>query len=223
MNANNLLHTPNTKVGQAAATMADGKLSTPLADISTPNNNNNNNATTGMGSATTSSGSGIGTGAGAASNVTPPPGSSSQSSAQPTQQQQTANTLTYAAVTLPIYDRREIAKRFLTLSSRGQCEESYSYVNMNIFKHHNIHFSGDGYTLKNAMIDNARNFPYKFIEIKKIVQDGDYVTTFSLVTMTDKLRVMVAHMFRFQGNMIVEMWDIGQVLPETIPNENGPF
>lgn len=36
-------------------------------------------------------------------------------------------------------------------------------------------------------------------------------------------RVAVVHLFRFEGNLIVEMWDIGQPVPESTPNENGMF
>lgn len=33
----------------------------------------------------------------------------------------------------------------------------------------------------------------------------------------------VVHIFRFQDNKIVELWDIGQPIPEDSPNENGMF
>jgi predicted SnoaL-like aldol condensation-catalyzing enzyme len=33
----------------------------------------------------------------------------------------------------------------------------------------------------------------------------------------------VMHIFRFDGNQVVEMWDLGQPIPENMPNENGMF
>jgi predicted SnoaL-like aldol condensation-catalyzing enzyme len=33
----------------------------------------------------------------------------------------------------------------------------------------------------------------------------------------------VVHIFRFAGNHIVEMWDLGQQIPDNMPNENGMF
>jgi uncharacterized protein YndB with AHSA1/START domain len=33
----------------------------------------------------------------------------------------------------------------------------------------------------------------------------------------------VFHIFRFDGNHVVEMWDLGQPVPENMPNENGMF
>jgi predicted SnoaL-like aldol condensation-catalyzing enzyme len=35
--------------------------------------------------------------------------------------------------------------------------------------------------------------------------------------------IAVVHIFRFQGNNIAELWDIGQAMPENSPNENGMF
>lgn len=34
---------------------------------------------------------------------------------------------------------------------------------------------------------------------------------------------IVVHIFRFDRNHIVEMWDLGQQVPENMPNENGMF
>jgi hypothetical protein len=31
------------------------------------------------------------------------------------------------------------------------------------------------------------------------------------------------HIFRFEDNRIAELWDIGQPISKTSPNENGPF
>ena len=39
----------------------------------------------------------------------------------------------------------------------------------------------------------------------------------------DDLGWAIIHIFRFQDNQIVEMWDVGQAVPEDSPNENGVF
>ena len=31
------------------------------------------------------------------------------------------------------------------------------------------------------------------------------------------------HIFRFQGDRVIELWDVGQPVPENSPNENGMF
>ena len=33
----------------------------------------------------------------------------------------------------------------------------------------------------------------------------------------------VVHIFRFHSDLIDEMWDIGQAIPEDSPNEHGSF
>jgi predicted SnoaL-like aldol condensation-catalyzing enzyme len=33
----------------------------------------------------------------------------------------------------------------------------------------------------------------------------------------------LVHIFRFHGDRVVELWDIGQPVPEDSPNENGMF
>src|SRR5262249_13848809 len=37
------------------------------------------------------------------------------------------------------------------------------------------------------------------------------------------LGAAVVHIFKFEGNLIVELWDMGQAVPEDSPNENGMF
>lgn len=39
----------------------------------------------------------------------------------------------------------------------------------------------------------------------------------------EELGKAIVHIFRFQNGQIVEMWDIGQQIPENSPNENGMF
>jgi len=36
-------------------------------------------------------------------------------------------------------------------------------------------------------------------------------------------RVRVVHILRFEGDRIVELWDIGQEIPQDSPNEHGMF
>lgn len=121
-------------------------------------------------------------------------------------------------------DRKKIATEFLQLSCSGQCDKAYEHVDMVSFKHHNIHFAGDAKSLKDAQQESANKMPNKVIDIKTVVQEGDLVTTWSLVTMSAEMKVQVCHMFRFDSrNRVVELWDMGQIVPEKIPNENGPL
>jgi hypothetical protein len=35
--------------------------------------------------------------------------------------------------------------------------------------------------------------------------------------------MVVVHLFRFQGDKVVEMWDLGQAVPADSPNQDGIF
>ena len=57
-----------------------------------------------------------------------------------------------------------------------------------------------------------------------MLEDGDLVAVHSRVRQKPgDLGAAVVHIFRFQGDRIVELWDMGQSVPENSPNENGMF
>ena len=56
------------------------------------------------------------------------------------------------------------------------------------------------------------------------LEDGQLVAVHSKVTMRPGDRGnAVVHLFRFEGNKIVELRDVGQAVPETTENEHGMF
>lgn len=121
-------------------------------------------------------------------------------------------------------DYKQIATDFLMLSSKGKAREGFSkYVKKN-FKHHNIYFKRDGESLMIAMEDNAKKNPGKMFEVKRALQDGDLVAVHSHVRQKQGDRgAAVVHIFRFENNKIVELWDLGQAVPLETVNENGIF
>jgi predicted SnoaL-like aldol condensation-catalyzing enzyme len=120
--------------------------------------------------------------------------------------------------------KKEIAQDFLQLSSRGEAEKAFRlYVGPN-FRHHNAYFKGDAQTLMKAMDENAVKNPNKIFETKIILEEGDFVSTYSRVQLTQgDLIIAVSHIFRFENNKIAELWDIGQAAPANPVNENGMF
>jgi predicted SnoaL-like aldol condensation-catalyzing enzyme len=48
------------------------------------------------------------------------------------------------------------------------------------------------------------------------------VITHSLVV-KQNMEIAVVHIFRFSGDKIVELWDLGQPIEKNSPNENGLF
>ncbi len=120
--------------------------------------------------------------------------------------------------------RKQATVKFLQLASSGKVKEAYqSYVGAG-FRHHNPYFKGDAATLMAAMEENAEKNPNKAIEILRTLEDGDLVAVHARVRLNPSdLGVATVHVFRFEGDRIVELWDVGQPVPEDSPNENGMF
>jgi predicted SnoaL-like aldol condensation-catalyzing enzyme len=113
---------------------------------------------------------------------------------------------------------------FLQLVASGKVREAYqTYIGPD-FRHHNPYFRGDSESLMLAMEENATMNPGKTLEVKLAIQEQDTVAVHSHVKQNPAdLGGAVVHIFRFQDNQIVELWDIGQPIPEDSPNENGIF
>lgn len=120
--------------------------------------------------------------------------------------------------------RKEAAIEFLTLVASGAVREAYQQYVGKGFRHHNPYFRGDAASLMEAMEQNAAKNPNKEFEVQRALQDGDHVAVLSRVRQTPGDRGgAVVHIFRFEGDRIVEFWDIGQAVPESNVNENGMF
>ncbi len=91
-------------------------------------------------------------------------------------------------------------------------------------KHHNPFFPAGFPALKKAMIENHVQFPNKQLTVKNVLGDGDLVAVHShIVLRPGESGIAAVHLFRFQGDRIVEMWDCGQPVPADSPNEDGMF
>ena len=75
------------------------------------------------------------------------------------------------------------------------------------------------------MAEAHRKSPNKLIDVKRVFADGDFVITHSRVVRGDPSEqdVAVVHIFRFDDDKVVELWDVGQLLIRDSPNENGAF
>lgn len=119
---------------------------------------------------------------------------------------------------------KEQAVDFLQRIILGEIDEAYEkYVSPDLL-HHNPYFAGDADSLKKAMKENDGMSPNKMLEVKQVLEDGELVTVFSHIKQNpEDLGAAVVHIFRFASGKIVEMWDVGQPVPEDSPNENGMF
>jgi predicted SnoaL-like aldol condensation-catalyzing enzyme len=119
---------------------------------------------------------------------------------------------------------KEIAVSFLNLVASGKIEVAYQLYIAPDFIHHNPFFPGDAHSLMQAMKEDAANNPQKTLEVKQAIQENDRVVIFSHVKQNpNDLGWAIVHIFRFQNNQIIELWDLGQAVQEDSPNENGMF
>ena len=120
--------------------------------------------------------------------------------------------------------RKETAMDFLRLVASGKVREAYDKHVGPEFRHHNPFFRSDARSLRAAMEENAAQNPDKVLDIKRALQDGDLVAVHSHVRQHPGDRGgAVVHIFRFEGDRIAELWDVGQAVPESSPNELGMF
>ncbi len=119
---------------------------------------------------------------------------------------------------------KDIAVRFLKMAAGGQVREAYKKFIDPGFKHHNAFFEGSANGLMTAMEENARQNPNKALEVKHALAEGEFVAIHARVQhKPGDIGAAVIHIFRFENGRIVELWDVGQVVPEKSPNQYGMF
>jgi predicted SnoaL-like aldol condensation-catalyzing enzyme len=120
--------------------------------------------------------------------------------------------------------KKDIAITFLKLAASGKLDEAYAnYIAPN-FRHHNAYFAGDAESLKAGMAAAHQQFPDTTLEVQHAWEDGDLVAIHSRVSHgPDQPDIAVVHMFRFEGERVAELWDVGMQEPKDSPNKNGLF
>jgi predicted SnoaL-like aldol condensation-catalyzing enzyme len=119
---------------------------------------------------------------------------------------------------------KDAAISFLEMASRGDVRQAYSKFVGPGFKHHNPYFDGSAEALMTAMEENARENPNKTLDVKRVIAESDLVAVHSHVRQNPgDLGGAVIHLFRFEEGLIVELWDLGQPVPEESPNQYGMF
>jgi predicted SnoaL-like aldol condensation-catalyzing enzyme len=125
---------------------------------------------------------------------------------------------------MPARSRKDIVLDFLTKAASGRAHDAFAQYVSEDFRHHNAWFPGDGPSLMKAMDENAAKNPDKELIVHRVVEDGDQVATFSEVHHSKgDAGAAVVHFFRFDGDRIAELWDVGQEVPADSPNRNGMF
>lgn len=120
-------------------------------------------------------------------------------------------------------NKKDIAISFLQNAATGKLDEAYSMV-ATTFRHHNPYFKADAESLKAGMADAHKQFPNTRIDVQRAIAEGDLVAVHSRVQHApDRPAIAVVHIFRFAGDKIAELWDLGMEVPKDSPNENGAF
>lgn len=120
--------------------------------------------------------------------------------------------------------KKESAITFLKLAASGKLNEAYGNYLASNFRHHNAYFAGDAESLKTGMAEAHEQFPDTTLEVQHACEDGDIVAIHSRVSHgPDHPDISVVHIFRFEGDRIAELWDVGMEAPKDSPNENGLF
>ncbi len=123
-----------------------------------------------------------------------------------------------------VESNKDTAVSFLKMASSGNVREAYSKFVGPGFQHHNPFFEGSAEALMAGMEENALQNPNKVLEVKRAIAEGQLVAVHSYVRQKpDDLGAAVVHIFRFENGRIVELWDLGQPLPEESPNQHGMF
>ena len=118
---------------------------------------------------------------------------------------------------------KQVAIDFLEKASSGRVREAFRLTTAS-FRHHNAYFPSDGESLARGMEENAKANPGKACEVKQAIEEGDRVVLFSHVRHNAAERgFALAHIFRFEGGKIAELWDVAQQIPEDAKNELGMF
>lgn len=115
---------------------------------------------------------------------------------------------------------KSIALDFLLLASSGQCRQAFEKYVAADFIHHNPYYARDAATLEAGMQANADKFTDKKFVVHRTIEEGNLVAVHSKVSLDPGgPTVAVVHIFRFEGDRIAELWDIGQVIPADAVNE----
>jgi predicted SnoaL-like aldol condensation-catalyzing enzyme len=119
---------------------------------------------------------------------------------------------------------KNAAVSFLKMAASGKVQEAYSKFVGEGFRHHNPFFEGSAESLQAGMQANALQNPDKVLDVKRVIAEGELVAVHSHVQQKPGERgAAVVHIFRFENGHILELWDLGQPLPDESPNQFGMF
>lgn len=120
--------------------------------------------------------------------------------------------------------RKQAAVDFLHQAAAGRPREAARRLLKPGGRHHNPHFPAGWDALLDAMEEAARGAPQTRLEVQRVLADGDLVAVHSRVVHGPGApEIAVVHLFRFEGDRVAELWDVGLQVPADSPNVDGAF
>jgi predicted SnoaL-like aldol condensation-catalyzing enzyme len=127
-------------------------------------------------------------------------------------------------------DHKNICLEFFKLVGSGKFKEGLKFFAPDS-KTHNPYIAGDMSTLTDAMAaanrEGGAKFPEAEFAVKHVLANGDLVAVhtqlLSSKTKPGEGGLRQVHLFRFDGDKIVEYWDITQQIQANMPNASGAF
>jgi predicted SnoaL-like aldol condensation-catalyzing enzyme len=128
---------------------------------------------------------------------------------------------------------KDIATEFLTLAGSGRPKKGLGYFAPEC-KTHNPYTAGSMTALVDAMIavqrqgaggvSKATTADFK-LTIRQVLAEGNMVAVHTQVSSSKPSEggLRQVHLFRFDGDKIVEYWDVTQQVPVDAPNAAGAF
>lgn len=127
-------------------------------------------------------------------------------------------------------EHKNIVIEFFKLVKAGKFKEVLRFFAPNC-KTHNPYFAGNMDTLTDGMIaankEMGSKYPEAEFSVRYVLADGDLVAAYTQL-LSSKSRpseggLRQVHLFRFEGDKIVEYWDITQQVLADMPNVSGAF
>ncbi len=91
-------------------------------------------------------------------------------------------------------------------------------------RHHNMYFAAEMTVLINAIAAASVALSASTFTPKRIITDGDMVVMHSHVThQSGDAGMAIFHILRFEGDLIAELWDVGQAISADSSDQAGMF
>jgi predicted SnoaL-like aldol condensation-catalyzing enzyme len=126
--------------------------------------------------------------------------------------------------------RKSIAIEYFDMIRSGRFKDGLRFFAPDCVTH-NPYFAGDMSALTDAMIaankQGVEQYPNAEFIVRHVLADGDMVAVHTDLR-SDRSEpkqggLRQVHLFRFDGDKIVEYWDITQQLMPDMPNADGAF